>query len=72
MAASCSLNTQACHKPANLLRPLSRLQKLSIRLLLCPSSAEKLLALPALKDLQALQLTSCALRAVPQTLSALT
>ncbi|KAL4853197.1 LRR receptor-like serine/threonine-protein kinase GSO1 [Chlorella vulgaris] len=58
--------------PANLLRQLSKLRQLSMASVDLSSTAEELLALPALKDLQALGLPSCKLQAAPRSLSALT
>jgi hypothetical protein len=58
--------------PANFLRQLSKLRQLSMASVDLSSTAEELLALPALKGLQALGLPSCKLQAAPRSLSALT
>ncbi|KAL4856014.1 E3 ubiquitin-protein ligase [Chlorella vulgaris] len=57
---------------ADLLKPMSRLRQLSMIEVNLSSTAKALLALPALKDLQALALPGCRLRAVPPALSILT
>jgi Leucine-rich repeat (LRR) protein len=51
------------------LRPLSRLQQLSLSSLNVSSSAQQALALPALKELQALILNGCSLEELPPALS---
>ncbi|KAI3434712.1 hypothetical protein D9Q98_002773 [Chlorella vulgaris] len=58
--------------PADLLKPMSRLRQLSMMQVNLSSTAKALLALPALKDLQALALPRCKLQAVPPALSSLT
>lgn len=55
----------------NLLRPLSRLQQLSMSWRDLSSTAEEVFLLPALKQLQALELKGCRLQATPRALTAL-
>ncbi|KAL4855409.1 putative leucine-rich repeat receptor-like protein kinase [Chlorella vulgaris] len=59
--------------PASLLRPLSRLRQLSVsRVKHTETIIEEILALPSLRQLQALQLSECSLQTIPPGLSALT
>lgn len=58
--------------PASLLRPLSRLRQLSVSCVNLETIIEEILALPSLRQLQALQLSRCSLQTIPPGLSALT
>ncbi|KAI3424338.1 hypothetical protein D9Q98_009891 [Chlorella vulgaris] len=58
-------------EPANLFRSLSRLRQLTVKTA-HGGSIDRMLALPGLKDLQALRLLGCKSQAAPQALAVLT